>query len=67
MEFSGEQRHVPNPDLSRLRSLQVESAHLLPVAMVNAFGQTAPALTTAAEIYQASVSGQIGPAANLGL
>lgn len=32
---------------------QVESAHLLPVAMVNAFGQTSPALTTAAEIYQA--------------
>eukprot|EP00434_Breviolum_minutum_P025705 symbB.v1.2.022716.t1/scaffold2026.1/size92022/5 len=31
----------------------VESAHLLPVAMVNAFGQTSPALTTAAEIYQA--------------
>eukprot|EP00435_Cladocopium_sp_Y103_P001277 s1992_g1.t1 len=31
---------------------RVENKHLLPVAMVNAFGSESPAVTTAAEIYQ---------------
>ena len=44
--------------MSTMSISQVESVHLLPIAMVNAFGQTSPALTTAAEIYQVCFSRQ---------